>query len=158
MKDIVRANAGHRCLRCAHPFVVGSTAGQWSACDDACFTNDRHPFGPGWTRHRYEYDGESGEAIEVVEAEWRILTVHHLLTGRDAKRNLLWWNLVALCQRCHLTVQRRVDLNRIWPWPHTEWFRPYAAGWYAYAYLGENLSRDETMLRLDDLLALEQIA
>lgn len=139
VKNIVRANAGDRCLRCGHPYSKG--AGEWSPCDELC----THGVGPTFTRARGE----------KVEAAWRILTVHHLLTGQAGKRNLLWWNLVSLCQRCHLTIQRRVDLRRVYPWPHSDWFRPYAAGWYAFAYLGEELSRVETLERLDDLLALE---
>jgi hypothetical protein len=91
-----------------------------------------------------------------VEAHWRILTVHHLLTGPVGKRNLKWWNLVSLCQRCHLNIQRRVDLVRPWPYSHSEWFKIYAAGWYAWNYLGEDLSRAQAQERLEELLALEQ--
>jgi hypothetical protein len=38
------------------------------------------------------------------------------------------------------------------------WFKPYAAGWYAWSYLGEDLTREETMARMDELLALEMAA
>lgn len=38
---------------------------------------------------------------------------------------------------------------------HSEWCRPYAAGFYAFKYLGEDLTREQTMERLDELLALE---
>jgi hypothetical protein len=80
------------------------------------------------------------------------LTVHHA----DAdKENVAWWNLLALCQRCHLSVQGRVVLARPWLLTHSEWFKPYVAGFYAHKYLGEQLSRDEVMARLDTLLALE---
>jgi hypothetical protein len=51
-----------------------------------------------------------------------------------------------------------VQLHRIWPWEHSEWFKPYAAGWYAFTYLGEDLSREEVEARLDELLALERVA
>jgi hypothetical protein len=43
-------------------------------------------------------------------------------------------------------------MERIWPWPHSEWFKPYAAGWYAWVYLGEDITREETLARLDELL------
>jgi hypothetical protein len=86
---------------------------------------------------------------------WRILTVHHL---DGDKSNCAWWNLPALCQRCHLTIQARVVLKQVWPFEHTEWFRPYAAGWYAWKYLRVHLTRDEVMERLNELLALERIA
>jgi hypothetical protein len=153
VKHLVREQAGHRCLRCSHPFVCGKTPGKWSPCDEQCFTNDYHPFGDPYTRTRYEMG--VGEAIEIVEANQRILTVHHLRLGQDAKRDLRWWNLAALCQRCHLQIQGKVVMERIWPWPHSEWFKPYAAGWYAWSYLGEDLTREQVGERLDDLLALE---
>lgn len=88
-----------------------------------------------------------------VEARWRILTVHHL---NGVKADCRWWNLASLCQRCHLTIQGRVQLHRVWPWEHSDWFKPYAAGWYAHAYLGEDLDRKQTLARLGQLLALEQ--
>jgi len=90
--------------------------------------------------------------LSLVEAKWRILTVHHL-TGEKA--DCRWWNLAALCQRCHLQIQGRVRMEQIYPHEHSEWFKPYAAGYYALTYLGEELTREETVTRLDELLALE---
>jgi hypothetical protein len=98
--------------------------------------------------------GGNAELLDV-SARWRILTVHHL-TG--IKADLRWWNLAALCQRCHLSIQSRVNMGQVWPYEHTEWFRPHAAGYYASVYLGEELTRDETVARLDELLALEREA
>ena len=84
-----------------------------------------------------------------------MLTVHHLDLNPS---NNAWWNLLALCQRCHLRVQARVVLERPWVMTeHSEWFRPYVAGWYAHRYLGETLTRDEVMARIDELLALERL-
>ena len=81
------------------------------------------------------------------------LTVHHLSMDKSDNR---WWNTIALCQRCHLSIQARVDLTRPWVMvPHSAWFGPYVAGFYAAKYLGEHLSREEVMARLDELLALE---
>lgn len=172
VKDMVRANAGQRCLRCKHPYT--KREGQWSDCDERCEhsgpvrVRDAAGASPEWFHTDLDSVGMTAADARMdegpngsthrwdVQARWRILTVHHLLTGSAGKRNLLWWNLVSLCQRCHLTIQRRVDLNRVYPWPHSEWFRPYAAGWYAFAYLGEHLSRAETLERLDELLALER--
>jgi len=153
VKDLVRANADHRCLRCHHPYTKGD--GEWSLCDERCTHHDGEV---EVYRDGYWLADDDPSNVTVRRAQWRILTVHHLLTGPAGKRNLQWWNLVALCQRCHLNVQSRVDLTVPWPWPHSEWFRPYAAGWYAWSYLGENLSREETMARLDELLALERRA
>jgi len=82
------------------------------------------------------------------------LTVHHL--DLDAG-NCRWWNLLALCQRCHLSVQARVVLDRPWVMlPHRDWFKPYVAGWYAARYLGLDLDRAEVEARLDELLAVER--
>lgn len=84
------------------------------------------------------------------------LTVHHLTMAKDDCR---WWNIVALCQRCHLSIQHRVIMARPWVMQeHSDWFKPYAAGWYAWRYRGEELSRAEVAARLDELLALERMA
>ena len=87
---------------------------------------------------------------------WRILTVHHL-TGN--KSDCRWWNCIPLCQRCHLSIQGRVNPERPWVMTeHTPWFRPYVAGFYAVKYLDLDLTREETMARLDELLDLERAA
>lgn len=57
------------------------------------------------------------------------LTVHHLDMN---KANCYWWNLAALCQRCHLRIQAKVVVSRIWMFEHSEWFKPYVAGRYMY--------------------------
>ena len=164
VKHLVRELAGYRCVRCSHPYRNGEHGnGEWSLCDTSCSHRgptrliDTADDGSHVDRE-HDLATESGVVVgygKTVMARWRILTVHHLRLGDDAKRDLRWWNLAALCQRCHLTIQGKVVMERIWPWPHTEWFKPYAAGWYAWAYLGEHLTRDETMARLDELLALE---
>lgn len=141
IKHLVREQAGHRCVRCGHPYSKGD--GEWSPCDDGC----KHD-GPGRSRGIAIRDG-------LQQARWRILTVHHL---NGDKADCRWWNLASLCQRCHLRIQRTVVLPRVFPWEHTEWFKPYAAGWYAHAYLGEDLTREETLARLDELLDLERVA
>lgn len=84
------------------------------------------------------------------------LTVHHLDMNPS---NSAWWNLLPLCQRCHLSIQARVVIERPWVmFDHSEWFKPYVAGWYAHRYLGETLTRDEVMARLPELLELEHRA
>jgi len=122
VKHLVREQAGHRCVRCGHPYVAG--AGEWSPCDERCSHR-----GPARLSYRAD-DGSDVENLEhelateagvvvgygkAVEARWRILTVHHL---NGVKADLRWWNLAALCQRCHLTIQGRVVMERVWPWPH----------------------------------------
>lgn len=165
IKHAVREEAGHRCVRCRHPYRGGEHGrGEWSPCDEQC----RHQ---GPFRWRVEDAGEwhfepdpkempgvmCGSARGTVnsghevEAQWRILTVHHL---DEVKLNCRWWNLAALCQRCHLTIQGRVKLHRPYFLEHSEWFRPYVAGYYALRFLGEELDRAAVLARLDELLAL----
>jgi hypothetical protein len=165
IKHAVREAAGDRCVRCLHPYVKG--AGEWSPCDKRCGHDGpiRYSFGRehfcdfgtiarrGWPALDERLIPLEIDRSEVsVEARWRILTVHHL---DGNKANCRWWNLAALCQRCHLTIQGRVRMERVYPWPHSDWFKPYVAGYYAFAYLGEDLDRPSVDARLDELLALE---
>lgn len=158
IKHDVRELAGHRCERCLHPYRCGEhESGEWTPCDDLCRHNApiryRYP-GAEWSEERHVASGwRMATRGAEVEAHWRILTVHHL---NGDKRDCRWWNLVALCQRCHLTIQGRVVMEREFVTRHSDWFRPYAAGWYAVKYLGLELTREQTMARLDELLALEQ--
>lgn len=175
IKDLIRETAGHRCERCGHPYRKGEHGnGEWSACDEHCthggpvrvLAPDGSILGVGdygeWARATsedlgYEVATEIGSQFyglreTRIEAQWRILTVHHL---NGAKWDCRWWNLAALCQRCHLTIQGKVYLERPWNKPHTEWFKPHAAGFYASLIPGEEPTREETMARLDELLDLE---
>lgn len=83
-----------------------------------------------------------------------VLTVHHI---DGDKANCHWWNLAALCQRCHLKFHH-MFIEIPWMFEHSEWFKPYAAGYYAVKYLDEYLPRREVEARLDDLLGLERLA
>ena len=174
LKGRVRLEAGHRCIRCGHPYITKHDAemlnvapsgkpGGWSQCDGLCTHGgpmrvvDEHgnvkvahadPL-PGW--HWHIIDAAGGWKRE---AGWRVLTVHH---ADCDKSNVRWWNLLALCQVCHLTIQHKVVMERVWPHKHSEWFQPYVAGYYAWVYLGEDLTREETMARRDELLALERM-
>jgi hypothetical protein len=155
LKYAVREADGHRCLRCGHPYLP--KAGEWSNCDDRCdhggpirvIMHGGQIIEPDIADNPLAWIG--GADVDRVEARWRILTVHHL---DGVKANCNWWNLVSLCQRDHLIIQRRVVMHREWPWEHTEWFKPYVAAFYAFEYLGENLTLSETLDRLDDLLAV----
>jgi 5-methylcytosine-specific restriction endonuclease McrA len=80
---------------------------------------------------------------------WRILTVHHL---DGDKSNCRWWNLAALCQRCHLTIQGKVKMDQTYLYPHSEWFKPYVAGYYAFTIFGEEISREEAERNMDTIL------
>jgi len=81
-----------------------------------------------------------------------VLTVHHLDLDPS---NCRWWNLVALCQRCHLSIQQRVVLERVWLFGHSEWFRAHVAGYYA-SINGLPDDRDFVAERIDWLIALGQ--
>lgn len=80
------------------------------------------------------------------------LTVHHL---DNNKSNVQWYNLAPLCQKCHLKIQAKVIMHRPWYLPHSEWFRPFVAGYYA-AVLGEPADRDSVLARVDELIAMGQ--
>jgi 5-methylcytosine-specific restriction endonuclease McrA len=152
IKHLIRMQADHRCLRCGHPYWVGEVGGggEWSTCDHRCSHG-----GPTRTVDLSDQVGknfEGGYLKEITQAQWRILTVHHL---DEDKANCRWWNLAALCQRCHLRMQRAVVMGRAYHYEHSDWFKPYAAGFYAWKYLGEDLERGETLKRLPELLALE---
>jgi hypothetical protein len=55
----------------------------------------------------------------------RTLTVHHLVPDKFLVDD---WNLAALCQKCHLYIQRRVDMFQTYLLPHSEWFIPHLVG------------------------------
>jgi len=130
IKLSIKDNAGWRCVRCGHPHEKRK---ERIPCDGQCDPT-RHPGG-------------------LNDGRQRILTIHHL---DGDKMNSSWWNLAPLCQCCHLSVQARVRLERPWFGEHSRWFRVYVAGWYAWRYLGRNLSREQVERRLDELLDLER--
>lgn len=55
-----------------------------------------------------------------LSLEPQLLTVHHL---DGDKANLAWWNLTALCQVCHLEIQAKVVMERVYPFEHSDWFK-----------------------------------
>lgn len=150
---------GHRCIRCGHPYRKGAHGvGQWTPCDKLCTHGG--PFGRLVAGDIVSFPS-NWRACDLVRtepgihAEWRILTVHHL---DGNKANCSWWNLLALCQRCHLTVQGSVKPETPWFLEHSEWFKPYAAGFYAKKYEGKEITREEAIARMDELLANERLA
>lgn len=155
--------AGHRCIRCGHPYKKGTHGkGQWSPCDEQCMHQ-----GPlavildkeDGERFRLPADMHARSAIkfhtgQIVLAEWRILTCHHM---DGDKANCVWWNLLVLCQRCHLTIQGKVNPQQPYMFEHSDWMKPYVAGFYAKKYEGVEFTRSEVMARLDELLAHERL-
>lgn len=73
----------------------------------------------GWTcvRCGHAHDPASGHT----------LTVHHF---DGDKSNNERWNLMPLCQRCHLSVQARVDPKNPLMFQPNDWALPYIAGFY----------------------------
>ena len=99
----------------------------------------------GWRCIRCEHPHEVSTA--------HVLTVHHLNGDKGDSR---WWNLLALCQRCHLSIQGRVAPEQAYLHPHTPWFRPYAAGFYASSIIGVELTRGQVGEYEDALLTIGQ--
>ena len=60
-------------------------------------------------------------------AAGRMLTVHHF---DGDKGNCEPYNLMPLCQACHLSVQARVDPRVTLIFDPSTWAMPYIAGWY----------------------------
>lgn len=57
------------------------------------------------------------------------LTVHHLDLNPTNNKD---WNLAALCQRCHLTIQARVKMDQLFfdgIIEVSEWFKPHLEGY-----------------------------
>lgn len=77
-----------------------------------------------------------------------VLTVHHLDMN---PANCEWWNIPALCQRCHLHIQGKVIMTQPYMFVHSTWFRPYVAGYYAHIR-GLPTDREYVMAHLEDLL------
>lgn len=82
----------------------------------------------------------------------RMLTVHHL---DGDKANCAWWNLAALCQACHLRIQGKVIMARVWLFEHSEWFKPYVGGFYA-RQLGLCEEKEYVLLNVELLIAIGQ--
>lgn len=163
--DLVRAETGHRCIRCGHPYRPGQHGkGEWTPCDNRC--THAGPLAILWPDGALIEDITGATASERfnmdsfadgkrIVAQWRILTVHHM---DGDKSNCSWWNLLALCQRCHLQIQTRVNPQIPYFLEHSEWAKPYVAGFYAKKYLNLSLTRDEVSSRQTELLALERLA
>ena len=58
-----------------------------------------------------------------------VMTVHHF---DGDKANCEWWNLIPLCQRCHLSVQARMDWSKTTSKNCPVWLLPYMVGRMMY--------------------------
>ena len=86
---------------------------------------------PSWTKaFRDAFRAERGNRCERCKhphdaAHGYALTIHHL---DNDKSNCEEWNLAALCQRCHLRIQGRVNMFQEWMLEHSAWMKPHVAG------------------------------
>jgi len=139
----VKHEAGWRCVRCGHPFNPDD--GQPWFCDARCDATK------GRQRPEHRRGGLGGVHAPITPG--LSLTVHHL---DGDKANCRWWNLLATCNSCHLTVQAKVIPERPYLWEHARWFVPYVCGFYAWYYGHEDITRAEAEARPDYWLALGQ--
>lgn len=119
------------------------------------FTNDYNPDGKAKRQQAREAAGNKCVRCGSPSVPGKILTTHHF---DGNKANDEWWNLLALCQVCHLQIQAKVDPEVPWFLEHSAWVKIYVAGFYAAKYEGRNITREEAVTRLDELLAHEQRA
>lgn len=156
-----KIDSNFRCVRCGHPNARISPTGndhpraaEALAIDLGAGTPVRvyeDPRGFAWLRHHMVQCDEHCTHDPDVR-DHRILTVHHL---DGNKANLAWWNLCSLDQRCHLTIQGKVKMGQTYQLPHSTWFLPYVAGFYAQV-LEEQPTREEVEADLATYLTLGQ--
>jgi len=116
------------------------------------FRNDYNDDGKEKRREARERAGNRCLRCDSPSVPGRILTTHHF---DGDKANDAWWNLLALCQVCHLKVQAKVDPDIPFFLEHSQWAKPFVAGFYAWKYEGRMITREEAESRLDELLAHE---
>jgi hypothetical protein len=116
------------------------------------FQNDYNPDGKEKRRQAREAAGNKCLRCGSPSVPGRILTTHHF---DGNKANDEWWNLLALCQVCHLKIQGKVDPEIPFIFEHSDWLKPFVAGFYAKKYEGRLITRDEAERRMDELLAYE---
>lgn len=116
------------------------------------FKNNYNPDGKEKRRLARESVGNKCIRCGSPSVPGRILTTHHF---DGDKSNDEWYNLLPLCQVCHLHIQAKVDPEQPWMFEHSNWLKPYVAGFYAKKYEGVTITRDEAIRRMDELLAYE---
>ena len=118
------------------------------------FRNDYNEDGKEKRREARERAGNRCIRCNSPSVPGKILTTHHF---DGDKSNDEWWNLLALCQVCHLKVQAKVDPEQPFMFEHSDWLKPYVSGFYAKKYEGKLITRDEAESRLAELLKYEQM-
>lgn len=159
---------GSRLLTCSEPCLY------YTSIRSSHFSHFSHPykryltifFGGLMPKHSQggEYPANWKEIAEKckIEAGWKCircgwphepatghcLTVHHLDMNPG---NCEWWNLAALCQVCHLHIQAKVNIHQPYMFEHSEWFKPFVAGYHAQLF-GLPTDREYVMANLERLL------
>ncbi len=77
----------------------------------------REKHGNECERCHHSHDPEAGYA----------LTIHHLDNDKSNCQN---WNLAALCQRCHLHIQGKVEMRQDYAFTHSAWMQPHVEGMF----------------------------
>lgn len=116
------------------------------------FTNDYNPDGKLKRQQARERVGNKCIRCGSPSVPGRILTTHHF---DGDKANDAWYNLLPLCQVCHLHIQGKVDPEVPFFLEHSDWLKPYVAGFYAWKYEGRIIGFEEAIHRMDELLAYE---
>jgi hypothetical protein len=84
-----------------------------------------------WTKEfRNEFRSRHGNRCERCDhphdpGNGYALTIHHLDNDKSNCEN---WNLAALCQRCHLHIQGKVDMFQNYLFEHSPWMKPPVVG------------------------------
>ena len=117
------------------------------------FRNDYNDDGKAKRKEARERAGNKCIRCGSPSVPGKILTTHHM---DGDKSNDEWWNLLALCQVCHLHIQGKVDPNTPYFLDHSDWIKPYIAGFYAKKYEGKDIIREEAEERIEQLLDYER--
>lgn len=141
ISDATMRAAGHRCVRCRHPFDPDTR--RPLPCDERC-DPERGRFGP-WPLKTDAPQHWVGPGLNYG--------VHHF---DGDKGNCRWWNLMALCNSCHLSVQARVVPERPWLFAHSEWALPYVGGFYAFWFADREEPRERVLALPRFFLAVGQ--
>lgn len=151
----VKESAGWRCVRCHHPFAPDQ--GSPLFCDDMCDTSRGiHRRVESGDDRANQHIGPRVKRINSRNAEWlRAINygVHHF---DGDKSNSQWWNLLAMCNSCHLKTQSSVIPERPWILEHSEWAKPYVGGFYAWWFAKREPTRAEVERDTDLFLAIGQ--
>lgn len=68
-----------------------------------------------------------------------VLTVRHLVPDKALCEE---WNLAALCQRCHLHIEAKVNMFQDYFMEHSPWFIPHLEGFLEWVKRRKNEQRN----------------